>query len=356
MKYLLTIATFASLFILQISNISAQVLNPTGDLSYSEPDDIWAQTMEGSHFNEFWNYHFFLNDNVTLYVTFSVANFGSLKSAVSGVQVSVHNLGNKIYQLSREYNLDYLVQDRERFMFRNRMEREIYFEGKLPESHRIRINTSKDGIEYDIDLQLKNIAKGLKWGDGNYRIDRENVGIVTHIPYAEAEGFISVDGHYKDVHGSAYMDHTYQNQTTTRLVNSGYRYVEHSDRHNWDIFYFMLPSDRNERSTIGLRLQNINGNIQMKGIENITNMEKNDLFGDSVAELLEIKFGSGERVEIRRTNDIERFSVLSELNRFARSVARRFLGGEVIHFRGEATLNEGENSESNGYYNYFIVD
>lgn len=356
MKHLLKITTFALLFIIPAQKSEAQVLNPTGNLNHSEPDDIWAQTLEGSHFNEFWNYHFFLNDDVTLYVTFSVANFGSLKSAVSGVQVSVHNLGDQIYQLSREYNLDHLVQDQEKFMFRNRMEREIFFEGKLPESHRIRIYTTKDGVTYDIDLQLKNISRGFKWDDGIYRIDRENVGIITHIPFAEVEGFISVDGHDKNVAGTAYMDHTFQNQTTTRLVNSGYRYIEHEDQNNWNILYFLLPRDRNERATIGIHLQNMNGSIRMRGIENISYMDKSSVFGDSVADYLELRLSNDESVSIRRTHDIERFSVLSELNRFARSVARRFLGGEVIHFRGYAVFSESNNSESKGYYNYFIVD
>lgn len=355
MRKLFTVSIIAILLI-QSNELTAQIKNPDGDMTYAEADDIWAQTLEGSHFNEFWNYHFYLNDDITLYITFSVANFGSLKSSVSGLQVSIHNMGDRVYQLSREYNLNHLVQDRERYMFRNRMEREIYFEGKLPETHRVRVNTSKDGITYNIDLQLENISSGLKWGDGQYQIDNEIVGIITHIPYAEVKGTVHVDGHEQVVSGTAYMDHTFQNQTTTRLINSGYRFISHKNKWNWDLIYFMLPRDSDERETIGYRVQYTNGYIRMEGIENLTDLERSNAFGDSIADLLEFRMSNGNKVQIKRLEDIEKFSVLSELGRIARSIARRFLGGEVIHFRGQATLNDNEINELIGYYNYFIVD
>lgn len=336
--------------------VNAQIVNPTGYLTESGPDDIWAHTLEGSHFNEFWNYQFYLNDNITLYITFSVANFGSLKSAVSGLQMSVLNLNNEVYQLSREYNLDHLVQDRDRYMFRNRMEREIYFEGKLPETHRIRINTTKDGVSYDIDLNLHNILQGFVWDDGRFQIGNEEVGIITHIPYAEVEGMIDIDGTRKAVSGSAYMDHTFQNQTTTRLIDSGFRFVNHQDNENWDLYYFMLPDKSEENATIGYRLKNRNGNVRVHGIEKITRLEEQRVFNEDIAELLEIELSNGEKVQIVRTVDIEKFSVLSELSRIARGIAKRFLGGEVIHFRGQANLEETGHRPISGHYNYFIVD
>lgn len=208
----------ASIFLLA-GTVQAQVINPTGELTPSQPDDIWAQTLEGSHYNEFWTYQFYLNNDLTVHITFSVANFGSLKSPVSGVQISVDGLNGNLYQLSREYSIDYLVQDHDTYMFRNRDQRELYFVGELPREHRIRINTSKDGVEYDIDLAMHNIQQGLKWDDGMYQIGDEMVGIYTHIPYASVSGYVSVDNHRQNVSGSVFMDHTFQNETTTRLLS-----------------------------------------------------------------------------------------------------------------------------------------
>ena len=354
LRFNILLLSFIALF--NIHYAQSQVSNPTGTLQPATADDIWAQTLTGSHYNEFWNYQFYLNDGITVHITFSVADFGSLKSAVSGVQVSVHNLNGQLYQLSREYDIEHLVQDRERFVFRNRAEREIFFEGKLPDKHRVRVQTTKDGVTYDIDLHLSNIQNGFKWGNGIYRIDSEEVGIITHIPYSKANGYVEVNGVRKSVTGTAYMDHTYQNRTTTQLMNSGYRYINHNSPQDWDLIYFMLPNQSTDQKTIGYRVQNVRGALKLNGIDQILDIDMSQIFGENVAQVLEIQFSNGESTQILRTVNHEKFSVLSELSRLARGVARRFLGGEVIHFRGEATLLEPAKRRKDGFYNYFIID
>ena len=325
-------------------------------MQHSSSDDIWAKTLEGSHYNEFWNYQFYLNDDLNVHITFSVANFGSLKSPVSGVQVSIDGMDNTIYQLSREYSINHLVQDKENYMFRLRQERDVWFEGKLPNEQRVRIHTSKDGVHYDIDLKIFNILKGYKWGDGKFQIGSEEVGIITHIPYAEAGGYVEVNGNRKQVTGSVYMDHTYQHQTTTRLVDSGFRFVHHQDFKNWDLLYLLLPDDSNDKKAIGYRLHSVNGDVTLHGVENIERMTKSSVFGENVARILDINLNGSESIRITRMEDSEKFSVLSELNRFARRAARTFLGGEIIHFRGEGVLTETGQRPNQGYYNFFIVN
>lgn len=349
--------SFIALFLILFSSTGySQISNPNGELTYSSPDDIWAQTLTGSHFNEFWTYHFYLNDSLTLHITFSVANFGSLKSPVSGVQVSVDGFDENIYQLSREYNINHLVQDKENHIFRLRQERDVWFEGKLPYEHRIRIDTSKDGVHYDIDLDIHNILKGYKWGDGKFQIGSEQVGIFTHIPFAEVSGYVAINNKRKDVTGTVYMDHTFQNQTTTRLVDSGFRFVYHQDSRNWDIVYLLLPEDTTDKQTIGYRLKSVDGKVTLQGVENIAELRKSSVFGEDVARTLDLNLSSSNDIRLTRVEDSEKFSVLSELNRFARRAARTFLGGEVIHFRGEGVLTESGQRPKRGHYNYFIVN
>jgi len=338
-----------------LSTITAQVNNPVGELKSLTADDIWAQTLEGSYFNEFWTYHFFLDDGMKVHITFSVANFGSLKAPVSGVQVSIDRLNGRLYQLSREYNINHLVQDKENFEFRNRENRDLYFRGKLPDQHQIRINTTKDDLTYDIDLELFNISEGFKWNDGKYRINSENVGIFTHIPYAEVKGYVRVNESRKNVSGTVYMDHVFQQQTTTRLVDSGYRFIHHYDNNNWDILYMMLPDNSNNRRVIGHRIINRNGNITLQGLDNIEHLTTRNTFGENVARELEIRLSNSETIRLTRRTDTEKFSVLGELGRFARRAARTFLGGEVIHFRGEAILFETGQRPIRGHYNFLIV-
>lgn len=335
---------------------SAQISNPEGVMHSTDDDDIWAQTLEGSHFNEFWTYHFYLNNDMKVHVTFTAANFGNLKAPVSGVQFSIDRLNGELYQVSREYDLDLLVQDKETYMWRNRMARELYFIGKLPEQHKVYINTEKDDIQYTIDLDLHNIQEGIKWGDGFYNVNGEKVGMYTHIPYAEVSGTISVDGTEEKVTGTVYMDHTFQNETTTRLIHSGYRYIYHEDVNNWDLIYFMLPKNTDQNKTIGYRIRNVDGEITLNGVERILQTTDSETFGEDLPRILELQLDNGSTLRLNRTKDTEKFSVLGELGRIAKSVARRFLGGEIVHFRGDAVLMEPGSRPTRGYYHYLVVE
>lgn len=349
--------SFALLSLFITGNASfAQIQNPDGNLTTVPDDLIWAQTLNGSHFNEFWNYQFYFDNGMKAHILFSIANFGSLKDPVSGVRFSILQPDGTTYHISREYPISMLIQNRETYIFRPRLERELYFAGKLPDEHKIVIDTSKDGTPYHIELTFSNIVRGYKWGDGRFDIDNEEIGIVTHIPYADVSGFISVDGDLKRVNGTGYMDHTFQNQTTTRLMNSGYRFVNHTDRDNWDLLYFLLPADNRSRSTAGYRLKSENGIVSLQGIESIQETHQNEAFGKSIPRILELELEDGGSLRLYRTADQERFSILSELNWIAKRAARTFLGGEVIDFRGDATLQEPSHRPKQGHYNFFFVE
>ncbi|WP_069132674.1 hypothetical protein [Rhodohalobacter halophilus] len=335
---------------------STQVSNPNGDLTPLDADMIWAQTLEGSHFNEFWNYQFYFNDGIKLHVTFSAANFGNLKDPVTGVRLSVFNHGGDTYQLSREYPLPYLVQDTENYRFQLREDRQLFFEGKLPEKHRVVINTSKDGVEYDIDIRLTDIQNGFKLGDGAYRIGNERVGIVTHIPYAKASGHVTINGDRKRVQGSAYMDHTWQNQTTTKLMHSGYRFVYHQDKNNWDLIYTMQPDDSRNNTMIGHRITREDGEKRYSAVANMDVVSSQKAFGNTIPRIIDLNLENSSSVRLTRTEDQERFTVLGELSWVARRAARAFLGGEVIDYRGEAVLMESSKRPKHGEYNFFFVD
>jgi len=351
------VLSFTLLSLLLTGNAAfAQIQNPSGGLTTVPDDVIWAQTLSGSHFNEFWNYQFYFDNGMKAHIIFSVANFGSLKDPVSGVRFSIFYPDGRTYHISREYSIDMLIQERETYMFRPRLERQLYFAGKLPDEHKIVIDTPKDGVLYQIELTFSNIVRGYKWGDGRFDIKNEEIGIVTHIPYADVSGTISVDGERNRVTGTGYMDHTFQNQTTTRLMNSGYRFVNHTDKDNWDLIYFLLPADNRSRSTAGYRLKSEKGIVSVQGIESIQNSHDSDAFGKSIPRIIELGLEDGGSLRLYRTADQERFSILSELNWIAKRAAKSFLGGEVIDFRGDATLQEPSHRPKQGHYNYFFVE
>lgn len=348
--------TFIPLIFLLHVPLQAQYSNPEGNIEPVSDTDIWAKTLEGSHYNEMWNYQFYLSDGITVHIAFSVANFGSLKDPVSGVQMSIYNLTDEVQQVSREYSIKYLIQDREENIFRLRDQRTIYFKGKLPNEHRVHVEFTKNDVSYKVLLDFSNIQKGIKWEDGLYHIDDEDVGIITHIPYADVEGVVKVNDVEKHVRGTAYMDHTYQDRTATDIVKSGYRFVHQENKQNWDLLYYLLPEDASENKTVGYRLTNKDGKISLNGVQQITRMNSSEAFGVDIARIMDLRLADQSRVRISRTKDFEKFSILGELGWLARKAAKSFLGGEVISLRGEAILMEDGNRPKRGFYNFYVVD
>lgn len=338
----------------------AQPLNANGSLTPLKADHIWAQTLTGSHFNEFWTWHFFMDDGMMVTITFSAANFGNLKAPVSGVRVSVVGLEDQTWQVTREYPIEELIQDRESGLFKLREEREVWFKGRLPDDMQLRVDTTKDGIRYDIHLFLSDIQPGFKMGDGIYRIGSEEIGLYTHIPFARARGHVEVNGIRRDVTGTAHMDHTFQNQTTTRLMDSGYRFISHRDRDNWDVLFFFLPAGERNNRTIGYYINSRNARPDGFFVHAIENMNTSRLHGKRIMSegnlMLMHPGGIMKTVQLNRTRDMERFSMLSELSWVERRVARTFLGGEVLEFRGEASLKLSNREHKSGFYNFFLVD
>ena len=352
--HLRNLAPFFLILLFPVNGFS-QISYPDRSLNTLNSDEIWAKTLKGNHFNEFWSFHFFLDHGITAHATFSAANFGSLKSPVTGLQLSVRGLDHTVYQLSREYDLDHLIQNKESAEFRLRQEREIFFKGTLPGHLRVRIHTTKEGVEYDLDLQIHSSNEGIKLGDGLYRVGDHDVGFLTHIPYADVTGTIRINQSVKEVTGTAYMDHVYQFQTTTRLIESGYRFVRHRDPDHWDLLFVMIPDHDYPDQVIGQRIRMHGGETTFSFVEKIEIKNMSSTFGNNLTGELLLQLSDGKTVTLQRTVDEERFSVLGELNRFARAAARRFLGGEVIHFRGLAHLTEEGEEWKEGHYNFFIV-
>lgn len=353
-----TVSAFTLLLALSLMTVEvkSQVSNPSGDLENSDPSLIWAQTLTGNTFNEFWKYHFQFDSGMKLYVTFSAAGFGNLKSPVTGARVSVHYPDGTIYQLSREYPIEHLVQDRDSGLFELRPDRGFWFKGHFPESQQLVINTTKDGVSYDIDLTLSGIQRGLRLGDGKYGIGGDKIGIVTHIPFAKAEGRVNVSDRENQVRGTAFMDHTYQNRATTQLMNSGYRFIHHENAENWSSLYFMLPKETRNRNTIGHYLWSRDGEIGGSAVIRITELHSGKAFGNNLPRIIILSLENGESIRLRRTEDREKFSILGELSWIARRAARTFLGGEVIDYRGEAMLYEKNRAPIVGDYDFFQVD
>ncbi|MEX1212534.1 MAG: hypothetical protein WEA36_06800 [Balneolaceae bacterium] len=334
----------------------AQISQPEGHLQSTDQDDFWPHTLSGNMFSELWTYQFYLEDGTKIHAVFTVGNFGNLKSAVSGLRLSVLFPDGETYHLAREYPLDKLVQDRQNHRLQFHPERDLYIDGRLPDEHRVTIDTQKDGVVFRLYIDFSNIQPGFKWGDGVYRIGKQDLGIITHIPYAEVHARGVVGDHAFDSEGTAYMDHTFQFQTTTKMLEEGYRFVRQHSPTQWDILYVLRPDDARGNRTLGHYIKRRGQTPELEGIESARVESRSRTFGKSVADKVTFQRSGGDTLTIERLKNEERFSLFAELSWLARQAARTFLGGEVVDIRGVGRIEDSYGTSLEGEYNFFIVD
>lgn len=308
------------------------------ELRKTEWQDMRPHTMEGSYYNEFWNYHFFLQDDLHLHVTFSLANFGTFKSAVSGGKLFVSNFKGNNYNVAREFTQERFVIDDEAGKLRLHSGREIYLQGMLPEKHHIKFEASKDGVAYMVDLHLYDIHDGYTWGDGVYQIDGNAIGIFVHIPKASVRGTVAINEDTVEVRGTAYMDHTYQTDLASKIVDKGFRYISHTDD-GYYTGYFLIPKDQSRVRIAGIGLNSMGDNVSLNKPDDINILSSDRIDGKTVPRSMEIKYTSGEKRTFNRKVNFQGVSFLEEIGGLRRRLVRSFLGGEVIDYVGTGDLD-----------------
>lgn len=345
------------LFILSfvgVSNTNAQTFNPFGPMQRAPAESVLPQSVGEKGFNEFWNYHVYLDQDIRIHITFSAVDFGSLKSPVSGLRMSIQNFDGKTWHVSREYPIELLTVHKDQHKVMMHPERELYFEGKLPEKHRVVVYLIKDEVEYRVELDFSQIEPALVWGDGKYGIKDTGINVITQIPYSRVRGFIEINGKRVNVSGTAYMDHSWQYESSVKLVHSAYKFVSHKDRNNWEIIYMVLPQARGEYQTIGHRISSHDGSVRHHGINRIESHENGKIDGKGVFKSLELNLGS-ETVVLRRTIDREVHTTFGELGWIARRGLRTLLGGEIIDYRGRGELRVN-GTVHQGEYSFLVID
>ncbi|MBP3192379.1 hypothetical protein [Natronogracilivirga saccharolytica] len=312
--------------------------NPEGELRKTDWSDMLPHTKSGSYYNEFWTYHVFLEDDLHLHITFSLANFGSMKSAVSGGRLFVSNFDGENYNVAREFDLDYFFIDDEQHKIRLHTGRDIYFEGKLPERHRVYFKTEKDGVSYLIDLDFDDIHPGYTWGDGIFRIGDDDMGMFIHIPRASVSGTVTINDKSKTVQGTAYMDHTYQTDLSSKMVDKGFRHISHVGN-GFDVGYYMIPKKRSQAGVVGLALRNSASSVHLEKPKSLKIESTSRLGGNSVPKSFKIEYESGNTHIFERTEHFQHVSFLEELSGIRKRLVRRFLGGEIIEYVGKGRID-----------------
>jgi len=353
-KLFLIITIVIGFMFLGLQSLIAQ--NPTGGLQRVGPNDIWAKTLSGAHYNEMWNYQLYFDNGMSLYIVFSVTNFGRLKSPVSGIRVSMYGLDGEVYHINREYPAQDLHQDKVNYKFDiNPRQDNIWFKGKLPEKHEIYINTAKFGSRFKIHIHFEEIQAGFRMGDGMFKVDGEQVGIITHIPFAKVSGYAGINDDVRDVSGVGYMDQTWQFQNATKLFSNGYRFIHHKDDKNWDHVYYMTPANKSQKP-IGYRLKSENGQVTVHGVSSLQSTTMSNDRAVKIPTMMELAMNRSTPIQLENSNLTDVSSIFTELNWINRQLMRTIVGGEIVDYRGTGRLKSDAQSYKNGYFNYFTIE
>lgn len=322
---------------------------PAGELRDAVLADLKPHASSSKTYNEFWTYHFFLDGNLQAVLNFTRVNLGSFKSPVCGSDLTLMGFKGRNYSVAREYEKKNFVF--EESAHRLRVHEKIFFEGKLPETHRVRFETVKKGVSYLVDLTFSDIIPGKIWGDGLFKFgSSEAVGIYIHIPSARVEGIVSVNADTLKVRGRAYMDHTFQTDLAPALVGAGFRYVTQAAP--LEVGYVLSPASRFEGAPAGYGLRYSGGQATLLKPAALKVLSHARALKSNVPTTLEISFQDGTSATLLREKDILQQSTLHEFSGFTRKMIRSFMGGEVLTFKGMGMLN-GTRPMA---YNYFTVD
>lgn len=321
---------------------------PAGELRPSTVADLKPHPSGSKTYNEFWTYHFFLDGNIQAYVNFSRVNLGSFKSPVCGADLTLIGFKGRNHTVAREY-------EKKNFIFLEthhqlQVHENIWFSGRLPESHRVFFSTRKKNVSYLLDLEFSEIVPGKVWGDGMFRLGSETIGIFMHIPQAKVTGKVAINGDTLQVSGRAYMDHTFQSTLAPELVDGGFRYI--SQNGAAEVGYFLDPDNRFGSAPIGYGLRRQGGETALLRPASLTVQASSRSMGIKVPTRLEIAFQDGSKVTLDRTADRHQQSYLHEFSGITKMAIKKFMGGEILTFKGLGTIN----ASTPMAYNYFLVD
>ncbi len=314
------------------------VRKPVGDLNRLSIGSIGPNEQKGAYYNEFWRYHIALDNGAQIYVNYSVTHFGGLRDAVTGGRLSLLNWKGNNYDVAREYDLTKMVFDESNNKLDLNPDRSIWFEGILPKEHKIVFKTNKDDIFYDINIDFMNIEPGVTWGDGVFKLGSDDeVGISTSIPFSEVGGFIALNGDSTRISGKGYMVHTYQSNVGTRLFDTGFSFVDHHETGASSGLFFIPKDSKSE--VVGYILEEKNGSIKLKKPSTVKILSRKKFLGETIPDLIEICFESSPCENISINQIQEKVAMLDELSGLKKMIAKRFLGGDLVEFRGMARRN-----------------
>ena len=324
---------------------------PQGAFQNTTAADFEARNMQADHYNELWTYHINLENGVQVIYTFSINDFGSFKSRVTGAKLIVSWKDGKTYVINKEYDVEDLITKPEDRYLRLKSDRPFWAKGKFNEEHTVNFQSEKDGVAYNLNLSLYDIAEGKKLGNGVYNVDGNEIGIFMLIPHAKVKGYVEINGERIEAKGTAYMDHFYVNNASTKIINKSYR-VKSGDDENGVTFHFMSLKDGSKNTHIGYGVHYMDGTPRLISPSTIEAKENTKVRGVKLEKELLVKPFQMDALDLKVNKHLNTYSIMDELNGFQKFFAKRVIGGELIEMNGTLEVD----NDKEGYFYYLVTD
>lgn len=343
------LAGLLSLILLLPLLISAQnrTSTPEGAFRDATSQDFAAKNLSSKYFNELWTYHIQLDNGVQVIYTFSINDFGSFRGRVTGAKLIVHWKDGRNYVVNKEYSPSDFINEPDSNYIRLNPDRPYWAKGKFNEEHRLSFQGNKDGVQYDLDLTLFDIADGKVLGDGVYNLGSNEIGLYLLIPHAKVMGTVTINGETVRASGSAYMDRIYQNNLSTEIMDRSYR-IKSGDDEDGFFFHFISLNTSGTSTPIGYGIRYQDGMATMltpADIKQIRTSSKLD-------EELHVNPYQMPSMNIKVDKHYNTYSMLDELGRFKKFVAKQVIGGELIEMNGTVKID----GSKPGYFYYMVTN
>jgi len=254
------------------------------------------------------------------------------------------------YIANKEYDVSDLKTDSQNKYLRVHPDRPFWARGSFDGEHELNFKNKRDGILYDMNLTLYDISKGKVQGNGIYKTGNDEIGIYLMIPHAKVKGFVAINGDTVQAKGTAYMDHIYQNNMSTELIDKSYRVKSGNGQNGFFMHFITLKNG--SRNPIGYGVQYKNGTASVLTPKDLRILESSSVRGINLDTKLQINCYQMDPQIVEVDKHLNTYSIMDELSGFQKFFAKRVLGGELIEMNGTLDVN----GNKNGYFYYMVTD
>jgi predicted secreted hydrolase len=221
---------------------------------------------------------------------------------------------------------------------------DIWFKGLPPKSHQVYLKTSKKGVDWLIDLTFSNMSPSLVKGDGVSKVGKKKVGQVIHIPQGRVSGVIAINGDTVKVSGSVSMAHAWQDELATEIVTQGFQWKTGNSKKG-TTGYVLATSKKEPVGYVIEMAAGVPNYVEMTSLK----VEKSKKYS-GVKWWQKWSYGNETKMtNVEIQSPWQKLSVLAEFSGFTKWAVEKFMGGEIVNYRGQIVV-EGQKGTYNAFY------